>query len=134
MSSNFINQFEINKINVILRKLNRLKKNIKISDHINLRNIDIFKDFNDDLELLKDQIDYLNIKLVGKKSNEDDHKIELYNRYNDLSSKYFCLILYYNLFLVPKNNYEFIKCDECNIIFKGPKYLEDYSEHLKKNH
>ena len=72
--------------------------------------------------------------LIGKKSNEDNYKIQLYNRYNDLSSKYFCLILYYNLFMNQKNNYEFIKCEQCNIIFKGEKYLDDYSDHLKKIH
>lgn len=135
MSTEQINYYQIMKINQLLRKLNKLKKNVKSNPSIDLNLIKKFKDFNNDIDLLKDDIDYLNIKLsVNKISSTDQSKITLYNHYNDLSSKYFCLILYYSLFTNNNNNYEYIECEQCKLRFEGSKYLEEYSNHLKNYH
>lgn len=133
MSLEQINQFQITKINKLLRKLNKLKKNIKNNDKLNIQLIDNFVDFNNDIDMLIDDCDNLSIIITGNTSLTNKNNMIMYNHYTDLSQKMYPFILYYELFL-NKKNYNFINCSHCNIKFTGIDFLDQYSKHLKLNH
>lgn len=123
---------EIAKINSLLRKVNKLKKNIKNSKiNFNITNLEEYKDFFQSLETISDEIDILSFKITGNKDINLESKINKYNKFKDLNNGLMSFMFLYQLGNLDKD-YKFINCCD-NKIF-GYDFLNKYSKHLNENH
>lgn len=123
---------EISNINSLLRKVNKLKKNIKNNKvNFNITNLDEYKDFYQSLETISDEIDILSFKITGNKDINLESKINRYNRFKDLNNGMMSYMFLYQLCNLDKD-YNFIYCCD-NKIF-GYDFINKYSKHLNQNH
>ena len=127
------NSLGITKINTLLRKINKLKKNIKNTQiNFDITKIEEYKNFFQSLEIISDEVDILSFKITGNKDIDLESKISKYNRFMDINKGLMTYMFLYQLGTIDKD-YNFIDYYDSKIQFSGYDFLTKYSEHLKNN-
>ena len=124
---------EITKINSLLRKINKLKKNIKNSKiNFDITKLDEYKDFYQSLETISDEIDILSFKITGNKDINLESKVKKYNMFKDLNNGLMSFMFLNQLGNINKD-YNYINSYDNKIQFSSYDFLTDYTEYLNKN-
>ena len=126
--------FEITKINSFLRKINKLKKNIKnLQVNFDITKLEEYNNFFQSLESVSDEIDILSFKITGNKNNNLESKIYKYNKWKDTNNGIMTFMFLYQLGTIDKD-YNFIKSFDNKELFSGLEFLTSYSKYLNSNY
>ena len=125
-----MSSIEIVKINRLLRKLNKLKKNLKKVDLSQLPQDGCLDYLNDSLDLLSDDCDSICLGLHQKPNNLKNHLI-MYQQ-SCQNAKYLFPYYYFNYQYEPKTPN--LKCYLCDLDFQGPEQKRDYQSHINDFH
>lgn len=125
-----MSSIEIVKINRLLRKLNKLKKNLRKTNIVLLPQDGSLEYLNDSLDILSDDCDSMCLALQQKPNNLKNHLI----MYQQSCQKAKCLLPYYyfnhNWNMEPPS----LKCYLCYLDFQGPQQERDYKLHMNNFH